>query len=224
MQSPATAWEGALRRLQAETPEFAFQAWILPLDARLRDNHLELRAPSPFHLERVRSRHLDEILAAVREEDRELQVTLQLAEKAPARPDGEPDRKPAKRPTSADSAIRVTPARVTATPSPGPSAPSLQAELAFPDSFSTFVVGEANALAREASLALAVGRQPGVSPLYLMGPTGTGKSHLARALVAEARRSGCERPVYVSCEGFTTELMRSIRSQQTEGFRRRFRS
>jgi chromosomal replication initiator protein len=92
-----------------------------------------------------------------------------------------------------------------------------------PHSFDTFIVGRANALAREASLALAQGRQNGVSPLYLVGPPGNGKSHLAQAVITEARQNGIERGRHTSAESFTTELLSSIRSRQTNGFKRRFR-
>jgi chromosomal replication initiator protein len=90
-------------------------------------------------------------------------------------------------------------------------------------SFENFIVGRTNALAREASLALAQGRQNGVSPLFLVGPSGTGKSHLAQAVISEARQNGIERGRHTSAESFTTELVSSIRSKQTGGFKRRFR-
>lgn len=92
-----------------------------------------------------------------------------------------------------------------------------------PYTFDTFVVGPANALAREASVALARGGQSGLSPLFLVGPAGTGKSHLARALAAEVRRSRNLRSVYASAESFTNALSASIRSRETRGFKRRFR-
>jgi chromosomal replication initiator protein len=63
-----------------------------------------------------------------------------------------------------------------------------QAELPF--SFESFVVGPCNALAREAALALARRRQRSLNQLYLSGGSGMGKTHLARATAAEARRHG----------------------------------
>jgi chromosomal replication initiator protein len=92
-----------------------------------------------------------------------------------------------------------------------------------PHSFENFIVGRTNALAREASLALARGRQNGVSPLFLVGPPGNGKSHLAQAVLSEARQNGIERGRHTSAESFTTELVSSIRARQTGGFKRRFR-
>ncbi|MDX1650196.1 MAG: chromosomal replication initiator protein DnaA, partial [Myxococcota bacterium] len=95
--------------------------------------------------------------------------------------------------------------------------------LPYGHTFDTFVVGPGNALAREASLAVARGRQPGLSPLFLLGPAGTGKSHLARAVVTEARQTGAARPLYASAETFTSELLASIRRGHTGEFKRRYR-
>ena len=89
-------------------------------------------------------------------------------------------------------------------------------------SFRTFVVGPANQLAREATLAVAEGREPAVSPLYLVGPMGNGKSHLAQALAREASLRGGA-PVYRRAEAFTNEFQRALHTNQREAFRRRFR-
>ncbi len=69
-------------------------------------------------------------------------------------------------------------------PEPG----SRQPELPF--SFESFIVGPCNALAREATLALARRRQQSLNQLYLTGGSGMGKTHLARAAAAEARLHG----------------------------------
>ncbi|MEN8161700.1 MAG: chromosomal replication initiator protein DnaA, partial [Myxococcota bacterium] len=97
------------------------------------------------------------------------------------------------------------------------------AQLALPSTFDTFVTGPANALAREASFALARNPRPSFFPLFLAGESGTGKSHLARAVVAEARRRGVERAIYASAERFTTDFTSAIRSRHGASFRRRYR-
>ena len=103
-----------------------------------------------------------------------------------------------------------------------PCAP-VPAQRSLSHTFETFVVGSCNALAREAALALAHGRQLGVSPLLLCSESGLGKTHLARAVAAEARRGGTERVVYASSESFTSDFLSSIRTQRMAGFKRRFR-
>jgi len=107
----------------------------------------------------------------------------------------------------------------------------LQSELPF--SFESFVVGPCNALAREASLALARERQRTLNQLYLGGETGMGKTHLARATAAEARRHGASGApngpgsgrtiVYTSAEQFTSEFVSAMRNGRSEEFKRRYR-
>jgi chromosomal replication initiator protein len=111
-------------------------------------------------------------------------------------------------------AARIVPLRARPDAPPAPDLPALD--------FASFVVGPGNALAREAAVALARGRQLAVSPLYLHGGRGLGKTHLACAVARAAHGRG-ERVVYVSAEQFTNELMAAIRTQRTEELKRRFR-
>ena len=111
----------------------------------------------------------------------------------------------------------------------------LQAELPF--SFESFVVGPCNALAREAALALARRRQRSLNQLYLGGDSGMGKTHLARATAAEARRhtsstrnsapsaprERSSRVVYTSAEQFTSEFVTAMRLGNSEDWKRRYR-
>src|SRR5215510_151292 len=65
---PLRLWDGVLRRLGAEMPPFALDAWIGPLQARSctpeesgSDARLTLGCPTAFHRDRVRERFLSEI-------------------------------------------------------------------------------------------------------------------------------------------------------------------
>jgi chromosomal replication initiator protein len=89
--------------------------------------------------------------------------------------------------------------------------------------FESFVVGPCNALAREASFAVAQARQRGLNPLYLTAEPGMGKTHLARAVVHEARQHGAQRAIYESAEGFTNRFMAAIRSRSMDRFKNRYR-
>jgi chromosomal replication initiator protein len=227
MPSPLAAWDGALRRLTAEVPPLALKAWILPLGILAEGPSLVLQAPTAFHAERVRTRYLPAIEALLATEAGEaIAVRIDVDRKAGPR-NGE-EREPAAV-AALPSAAAPRAADAPHTPLRAPLARALvpvatpAAQLILPHTFDTFVVGPGNALAREASLAVARGRTLGAGPLCLVGPPGTGKSHLARAVVHEAKRGGAERPLYASAEAFTSELMRSIREQDTAAFRRRFR-
>jgi chromosomal replication initiator protein len=168
-------------------------------------DRLRLLAPDPFHKKRVEARLLARIRdVATKQADRPVDVVVELVPQQQTR-----QRRRAQR-------TAVAPPRKT-------KASYRSRQPALPYSFESFVVGRTNALAREACLALARGRQNGVSPLFLAGPPGNGKSHLARAVISEARQNGIERSRHTSAESFTTELLSSIRSRQTGGFKRRFR-
>lgn len=88
--------------------------------------------------------------------------------------------------------------------------------------FDNFVVGPCNSLAREASLALA-NESRGLRQLYLNAPHGLGKTHLSRAVVAEARRQDSARVIYAPAEVFLSEFMSSIQNKRTAGFQQRWR-
>lgn len=212
MHHPPKVWDGVLERLRTSMPPLTLEAWILPLVAEHDEEScaLRLRAPGDFHEARVRSRHLPRIEAILAElVDGPLEVVLSAdAEKANAGNTAGPSRATATARPAAEP-------RGDAEPAP------VQPEL--PHSFDTFVVGPENALAREASLALAQQRQIGVSPLFLAGPSGCGKSHLARALLAEARPRLSGGVVHASAEHFTSAFTSSLRRKDIDGFKRRFR-
>lgn len=92
-----------------------------------------------------------------------------------------------------------------------------------PHTFDTFVVGPCNALAREAALAVARDQQRSLSQLYLCAESGMGKTHLSRAIAAEARLVGASAVQYVSAETFTNHFMAALRSNRTGDFKRRYR-
>jgi chromosomal replication initiator protein len=204
-------WDGVLRRLGDEVPAFAVEAWLAPLVPTTDGDGLTLLCPSPFHRDRVRERYLPSIEARAAEEaGRPVAVNLGLGQR---RNELRLEvRIPARQPEAALS-LQANTSTVRSAP----------VQRVLPYSFDNFVVGPCNALAREASLAIARGSQPGVCPLYLAGKPGLGKTHLARALAAEAQRNGVERTVYTSAECFTSEFMASIRAQRMPGFKRRFR-
>lgn len=212
-------WDGVLRRLGDEVPAFSLEAWMRPLVAQCADDSVRIVCPSAFHRDRVRERFWAPITRAVTAEwGRTVTISLDVADvAAPAAVAAEP---------AADAATS-TPA-VGAQIAPATCAPRVALARApeqrsLPYRFSTFVVGSCNALAREAAVALAQGRQHGVSPLYLISPPGMGKTHLARAAADEARQHGARHVVYTSSESFTSEFLSSLRGQKMAGFKRRYR-
>ena len=94
---------------------------------------------------------------------------------------------------AADTPTRATPGQQRRPSDDGRCQARRPAQRAFPYTFDAFVVGPCNALAREASVAVATGQQSSLNLLYLKSDIGLGKTHLARAIAAESRRTGRRR-------------------------------
>jgi len=211
---PPVLWDAVVQRLESLIPAFTLDAWVHPLTAHVEDGRLLLRCPSSFHRDRVRERLLDRIERCVREEaGRALDVELQVCPPLPG-----PRRVGTARPHAKPSA----PARATG----AVGAPAKREQFELPYGFENFVVGPCNALAREASYAIARDRQPRLNALFLWSrESGRGKTHLARSIVAEAskQQGGTGRCLYTSAEAFTNEFVASVRAKRMDRFNQRYR-
>ena len=89
--------------------------------------------------------------------------------------------------------------------------------------FDTFVAGPGNRLAHAASMAVAESPATAYNPLFVYGGVGLGKTHLLNAIGHTCLAQGLG-VLYVSSEDFTNDLIESIRSQKTGGFRDKYRT
>ncbi|MDX9893629.1 MAG: chromosomal replication initiator protein DnaA [Patescibacteria group bacterium] len=91
--------------------------------------------------------------------------------------------------------------------------------------FANFVIGKANELAQAASLAVA--QKPGMvyNPLFIYGGVGLGKTHLMQAVGNEIiKHQPIKKVLYVSCEKFTNDFIKSISNNQADRFKNTYRS
>ena len=233
MTRPPEFWDGIVRRLAEAVPAHEVEAWLRPLRVAGDGRGLRILCPSDLHRDRVRARYLEPIRAALRAttpDDRPIPLQLDVGgipTAAPLLPQGGdpygdgPARvgdAVSERPGLAASVERR--AGSARTSGPGPTAHRMKR--AVQQSFDNFLVGPANALAREAAFALASASQREVNPLYLAGGSGQGKTHLARSVAGLARREAA-RVIYTSAEGFTSEFLGALRSRSIPGFKRRYR-
>lgn len=90
--------------------------------------------------------------------------------------------------------------------------------------FESFVVGNSNMLAHSASLAVAEAPGETYNPLYIYGGSGLGKTHLMQSIAHFVLRQNPRAKVlYVTCEKFMNEMVDSIRMNNTDAFREKYR-
>jgi chromosomal replication initiator protein len=232
MPPPPAFWDGVLRRLGSDIPAFTLDAWVRPLGVEEHEDGLRLLCPTAFHRERIRQRLLPRIAHHVAEETgRPARIELILGgDGQPPRPAEAPEASPPQTAAGDGGAHPTAPAGLRRAPQARASrnsaarrrdeADTSRASLDY--TFDSFVVGPCNALAREATFAVAHARQSGLNPLYLASGPGLGKTHLARAMVATARSEGAHESIYESAEGFTNRFMQSIRGKKMDAFKQRY--
>lgn len=108
----------------------------------------------------------------------------------------------------------------------GPSAASAPLPESLPTAGRTldsFITGTCNEFAFSAAT-MAISTPEVATPLFLHGPTGTGKSHLLASIAEEfRRRRRMRRVVLLTAEQFTNDFVSSVNSTGLPSFRRKYR-
>lgn len=186
---------------------------------------LVVAAPDQFLLDRLRKQFRPDLAAAAESVwGREASLDFQVA-RQPAQPRmesvavlNEPrDLPPAKAPKVQATLPLLEFASATASPRPA------RRETERLRTLDSFVEGIGNRVALTA--AKSVCQRPGVvSPLFLYGPTGCGKSHLIQGICAAARHAlGLRRVVSMSAEQFTSHFLAALQGSGLPSFRRKCR-
>src|SRR5699024_1057318 len=91
--------------------------------------------------------------------------------------------------------------------------------------FDTFVIGSGNRFAHAASLAVAEAPAKAYNPLFIYGGVGLGKTHLMHAIGHYILEYSPNMNVlYLSSEKLTNEFINSIRYNNSESFRNKYRN
>ena len=89
--------------------------------------------------------------------------------------------------------------------------------------FENFVLGASNELAHAASIAVSENIGKTYNPLLIYSDVGLGKTHLLHAIGNKLLQEG-SKFYYLTCEEFTNEFIKAIRTNKTELFRNKYRN
>ncbi|MCP4196033.1 MAG: chromosomal replication initiator protein DnaA [Proteobacteria bacterium] len=199
-------WEQALEWIRGKLNQQVFEAWFSPvLLEKLEEDTVTLKVPNKFFKEWLSNNYIDLIQEAVFSEiGRRVSVKFSIAE-------------------SGGLDLSDIPTRPSTFPPPQTPAP-FEVKLNPKYTFSSFVVGSSNQLPHAASIAVTEMAGKKYNPLFVYGGTGLGKTHLIHAIGNEIRiKNPYSRICYISSEQFMNDFVWSLRNDNMDQFRRRFR-
>ncbi len=209
-------WQSCTEEFKQELSPHQYNTWIKPLRFDQDGDSFALIAPNRYVLQWVKDRLLTRIEHA--------------AEKYFARPvfldlaldDGQQEEVPINEAVenhpatnSAVQAFRQDPLMVPARPSEHRVNPAF--------TFTSFIGGKANQLARAA--ALQVSQNPGqaYNPLFVYGTTGLGKTHLVQAIGNQLLEHNPRANIrYIHAEQFVTDVVRAYQHKAFDAFKRSY--
>ncbi|MDB6063538.1 MAG: chromosomal replication initiation protein DnaA [Verrucomicrobiaceae bacterium] len=223
---PELTWQKCIECLQEELPAQQFNTWIRPLAASGDDRRLRLLAPNRFVKDWVNDKFLSRIqeLMAELSPDRPCHVELEVNTHAAQPVRAAPIEKPA------------VPAPVAgATPSPRRLSGSRQVEvegsikhqnnLIENYTFTNFVEGKSNQLARAAAMQVVENPGGAYNPLFLYGGVGLGKTHLMHAVGnALLTKNPNAKVIYLHSERFVADMVKALQLNAINEFKRYYRS
>ena len=198
-------WPSLAAELKKELPAQQFDTWIKPLKAERNGDQLVLLAPNHHVLRWVRSNLLARIESrAERVAGAPLIVNLVLEE----------------RPAEVEIVLpEVTPVTV---PERGNRE---EHRLNSSFTFTNFVNGKANQIARAAAIQVAENPGTAYNPLFIYGGTGLGKTHLLQAIGIDVlKRNPRAKVRYIHAEQFVADVVRAYQHKSFDSLKRYYRS
>jgi len=199
-------WESCLEKLEGELTPQQFNTWIRPLHAIEEVDNIRLLAPNRFVLDWITEKYLDRINTLVEKivNGQNCNLVIEVGSQTKSGSIPKASKKAADVPATTKRYSNYLNSIFT---------------------FSNFVEGKSNQLARAASLQAA--QNPGISynPLFLYGGVGLGKTHLMHAIGhAILEQKPGANIAYLHSERFVADMVRALQHNAMNEFKRYYRS
>ncbi len=223
-------WSNCLKIIKDNVPAVSYQTWFEPIvPIRLDSNILTIQVPSPFFYEYLEERYIDILRKTLRKElgpDAKLEYSIVMDNnkvsnskpftvKYPAQNKTELKNKPVPFPIQSEGGSIKNPFII-----PGLKKLEIDPQLNPDYTFANYVEGECNKLSRSAGYAVA--QNPGktaFNPLFIYGPSGLGKTHLAQAIGIEVKERFSEKLVlYVNANKFQNQYVAAVIKNEVNDF------
>ncbi|GAB2926433.1 chromosomal replication initiator protein DnaA [Rheinheimera gaetbuli] len=214
-----SVWQNCLQALQAELPAQHFSMWIRPLQADSSDSGLTLYAPNRFVLDWVREKYLSRILELIQDYCGDDAPRLKFDV-------GSSQSNKARSTTPAPALAMVAPVAPVPKETPEPAPKSIvTSNVRANYTFTNFVEGKSNQLARAAASQVADNPGTAYNPLFIYGGTGLGKTHLLHAVGnGILAKKPDAKVIYMHSERFVQDMVKALQNNAIEEFKRYYRS
>lgn len=205
-------WQSCVEDFESELSPHQFSTWIKPLRFEQEGDSFVLVAPNRFVLQWFKDRQLARIeLAAEKYFARTIMIELAMETDDDTNVTEE---------TVAD-AVDVSSTQAAAPRTGAALQPTHRLNPNF--TFTTFVGGKANQLARAAAQQVAQNPGQAYNPLFVYGATGLGKTHLVQAIGNQMlERNPAANIRYIHAEQFVTDVVRAYQHKAFDAFKRSY--
>ncbi len=191
-------WNYCLERLEGDLSPQQFNMWVRPLQEEEQGNTIRLFAPNRYVKDWVHEHYLEKIKSILSEKHHfsHYSLTIEVGSYL-----NSPEQKIENNSTKKRNSLNPL------------------------FTFSSFVQGKSNQLAKAASIQVAQNLGASYNPLFIYGGVGLGKTHLMHATghMIETKRQGIN-IVYVNSERFVTDYVKAMQHNKMSVFKQFYRS
>ncbi|HIF51190.1 MAG TPA: chromosomal replication initiator protein DnaA [Thiotrichaceae bacterium] len=213
----ASPWKRCLERLEGELSPQQFNTWIRPLHAVETEGSVCLLAPNRFVLDWVSEKYLsrmEEIISNDSVETEKTSLKMEIGSKSS-------NAKTKQDMATENYAVSAKAEKEKILSKQVKHSSNLNSSF----TFSSFVEGNSNQLARAASMQVAKNPGSAYNPLFIYGGVGLGKTHLMHAVgAAILERKPSANIAYLHSERFVADMVRALQHNAINEFKRYYRN